>query len=45
MTSQGRVCGALGCRSRATAVVYIDGTGERVVCDRHANGGEVIHDV
>jgi len=39
------ICGCLGCHDPAVAVIDHPRHGERVVCDRHAEGHEVIGDV
>lgn len=41
MTDVPRICGCLGCRAEATAVIDRDGD-RRTVCDDHVNGYPVI---
>ncbi len=43
--SSGPYCSALGCGDDAKVVVRLDDARERVVCDDHADDGEVVGDV
>lgn len=43
--SSGPFCSALGCGEDAEALIRLDDTRERVVCDDHTDAGEVIGDV
>lgn len=40
-----KICGCMGCRKNADAIVEIDDYGQRAVCDEHATGQMVIADV
>ena len=40
-----KVCGCMGCRDAAVAIVEIEAYGQRAVCESHARGQEVLADV
>lgn len=43
--ASGPFCGAFGCTDPAEHVIYHPKHGERIVCDDHADAGEVVGDV
>lgn len=45
MSAAEKVCGCMGCRDPAVAIVQIEAYGQRAVCDAHAKGQEVLVDV